>query len=295
MKRTIAMLVMTCCCSVASAQDKGFKPLKIPVSPAGDITVESPPEGAVNLIPNGDFEKANDTGDGPAHWQKPDNLVFHWETDADPKRGRYIGIDTDVKQSQAYAWWIKLFVKGAANKEAPAKEPTVEPKYDTIGGNDGGFYASELIPIKKGGAYKVYVDAKGPRAKVFVRGYDEKVALSFGDEQPAVQQLFRGPRGEPEYTKDGKPVRYRLRYAYQRWFAVGGSDDWKTYTHHDPCHPNGRELTEDVRWIRIQIYPYWPAAKYCFDNVRVIEVPPSKDHGKPESDAADVEEGKVVK
>ena len=73
------------------------------------------------------------------------------------------------------------------------------------------------------------------------------------------------------------------------------ADTWQTYTHRQPRHPNGRELTENVRWIRIQIYPYWPAATYEFDNVRVIEVPALDRQGKPDVDDADVEEGKVVK
>ncbi|MBI1367706.1 MAG: hypothetical protein GC162_03540 [Planctomycetes bacterium] len=266
---------------------------KIPVSPAGDITVESPPAGAANLIVNGDFEAANEAGDGPAHWQGIDGLVFHWIKDEDASHGRVLRIETDVSQSAAYAWWIKRFVEHASLDAAPQK--ISDKGYGSIGGLDGGFYLSDLIPIKEGAAYKVYVDAKGPRAKVFAFGYVKPVALSFGDEEPAVQEQFRKARGEPMKTPEGRPIHYYRRYLYRRWFTVGGSDEWKTYTHHDPMHPTGRELTQDVRYLRIMLYPYWPADTYWFDNVRVIEVPNDAKQGKPEADAADIEEGKVVK
>ncbi|HEX4141973.1 MAG TPA: hypothetical protein VHY91_00345 [Pirellulales bacterium] len=265
-----------------------------PAAPTGgDITVESPPPGAVNLIKNGDFETPNAKGDGPAHWQQIDDLVYHWSQAADPAHGRVLHIETDIGQSQAYAWWKKLILDGAPLREAPAK--IHDDGYASIGGLDGGFYASDLIPIKAGAAYKVYVDCKGPGAKVFIRGYENEVPLSFADEQPAVQEMFATARGEPSLTKEGKARKHRLRYAYQTWFAVGGSDTWQTYTHRQPRHPNGRELTEDVRWIRIQLYPYWPATTYEFDNVRLIEVPPLAHQGRPAAADADFEEGKVVK
>jgi hypothetical protein len=267
-----------------------------PADVVADITVEPFPADAVNLMPNAGLEEPNADGDGPAHWQKADNLVYHWTTDPQaPDRGKVIHINTDVQQRQAYAWWIQRYLHGASIGAAPAWKPTQPPKYDTIAGLDGGFYWSGYIPVKPGGAYRVYVDAKGPKAKVFIRGYVKQEPISFADEQPAVQQVFRKARGDAEVTPDGRPVRYRLRYKSQTWFAVGGSDDWQTCTHIMPRHPNGRELTEDVRYIRIMLYPYWPPGDYWFDNIRVVEVSPAAAHGRPEAEEADLEEGKVVR
>ena len=275
----------------ANGADKGGS--KAPSKKA--VAAEESPEGE-NLIRNGSFDEPNETKDGPAHWAEVDNLVFFWTHDPEaPKRKKVIHINTDVLQSQAYKWWVRRYVNGEPLKNAPKRIPPSDPGYDTIAGLDGGFYASDFIPIKEGGAYKVYVDAKGPVAKVFVRGYEKKVPLSFADEQPATQQVFRRARGEPERDAKGRPVKYRLRYRYQRWFAVGGSDEWKTYTHIKPCHPNSREITEDVRYIRIQIYPYWPRGNYWFDNVRVVEVEPDSEQASPTVDKADVEERKVVR
>ena len=273
---SVGALVLLACGSLVLG-----KPEPMPGAGA-DITVAQPPVGAANLILNGDFEIPNDTATGPAHWQDVDNLVFHWTNDAAaPARGKVMCIDTDVNQRQAYAWWVERFVRGVPPAQAPAKEPTHPPKYDTIGGLDGGFYASDYIPVKPGGAYRVYVDAKGPKAKVFIFGYDRKLPRSFGDEQPATQQVFRKARGEPQLDARGRPIKYRLRYFYRTWFAVGDSDEWRTCTHRMPRHPNNSELTEDVRFIRIQIYPYWPCAQYWFDNVRVIEVDPGGPASEP--------------
>ena len=257
---------------------------------------DAPSDGELNLIRNGGFDLPNQSADGPAHWQAVDNLVWQWAKD--PKastRGKVLRIDTDVLQSQAYAWWVKRYLRDAAASGAPKKQPTVPPKYDTVAGLDGGFYWSHYIPVKPDGAYKVYVDAKGPSSKVFIRGYEKKLPLSFADESPAVQGHFRKARGDPQNDAKGRPVRYRLRYQYQTWFAVGGSDQWKTYTHIKPRHPNSREITENVRWIRITLYPYWPPGQYWYDNVRVVEVEPDKEQAKPDAEEADVEEGKVVR
>ena len=264
--------------------------------PEKTLAPEEAPDAKTNLLPNGDFETPAADGTHPAHWQQVDNLVFFWTTDPEaPERGKVIKIDTDVYQRQAYGWWIDRFVRGKPLAEAPERAPTSGPKYDTIGGLDGGWYWSDFIPVKQGGAYKVCVDAKGPSCYVFVRGYDEILPVSFGDEEPAVQEQFRKARGDPLADAKGRPIRYRLRYRYTTKFPVGGSDQWKTYTHTKPRHPNSRQLTQNVRYIRIMLYPFWPADTYWFDNVRVVEVAADPEQAKPEADEADLKEGKTVR
>ncbi len=292
-------------CLIATAEDQAAsKTDAAKAAPAAgrpsagtpEKVLDEPPKDGRNLIPNGGLDEPNKTKDGPAHWQSIDNLIWFWSTDPDaPQRGKVLKIDTDVNQSQAYAWWVQRYLKGAAAGAAPSKVPTVEPKYDTIAGLDGGFFWSDYIPVKPGGAYKVYLDAKGGGAKIFIRGYEKKVPLFFADEAPAVQGHFRKVRGEPQVNARGRPIRYYPRYVYTTWFAVGGSQQWKTYTHNKPRHPNSREITENVRWVRIMIYPYWPPGQYWFDNVRVVEVDPDTGQAKPDADEADLEEGKVVR
>lgn len=283
----------------ATVKDSASQSTSKPLSPIAAPIVSNPQEPEPsdgNLMVNGGFEIAEASADSPAHWQRTDNLVFHWQTDpSTPQRGKVLRIDTDVDQKQAYAWWIKRYLHNAPLNKAPAKTPTVEPKYGTIAGLDGGFYWSDFIEIKPGRAYKVYVDAKGPASKVFIRGYDKRLPVSFADESPAVQELFREARGEPSLDAQGRPVKYRLRYRYTTWFPVGGSSQWQTYTHNQPRHPTGREITEDVRFIRIALYPYWPPGEYWYDNVRVYEVDPDPRLTSPNTDEADFEEGKVIR
>ena len=52
--------------------------------------------------------------------------------------------------------------KGASAKDAPKKTPTVGDKYDTLAGNDGVWFWSDFIPVEKGKAYWLTIDAKGP-------------------------------------------------------------------------------------------------------------------------------------
>ncbi len=277
------------------AARSGRPPRPVPAAEK-PIEKDQAPDPKASLLQNGDFETPFADGTHPAHWQQVDDLVFFWTTDPGaPERGKVIKIDTDVYQKQAYRWWVERFVRGKPLSQAPKKTPTSGAKYDTIGGLDGGWYWSDFIEIKKGGAYKVYVDVKGPGCLVFMRGYEKKVPISFGDEEPAVQEQFRRARGDPLTDKNGRPIKYRLRYLYTTKFAAGGSDQWQTYTHTKPRHPNSRDITENVRYIRIMLYPFWPAATYWFDNVRVVEVAPEAGQAKPKADEADLEEGKVVR
>ncbi|MCX5659117.1 MAG: hypothetical protein NTW19_05260 [Planctomycetota bacterium] len=272
-------------------------PAKAPeAAPAAvPVAAPAPAPGVENLIRNGDFEQPNDTNDGPKFWQPVDNLVYHWATDAEaPERGKVIKIDTGVHESQAYDWWTERFVKGAPLANAPAKTPGAY--MDSIGALDGGFFWSDYIPIKPDKAYMVYVDVKGGGCKVFVRGYEKEVPLSFADEEPATQQVFRQARNEPENDASGKPIRYRLRYSYTKWFSAGGGGKWQTYSLDKPAHPTSRELTKNVRFLRVMLYPYWPNGEYMFDNVRVVEVPADADQANPTAATeADYKEGKVAR
>lgn len=288
------LLILTAATAMA-APPKDGKPK--PVSNSEEVVVKPAdlPPASANLMPNGDFEKPAKDGTHPLHWQAIDNLVFFWtKAPAAPGHGKVIKIDTDVYQKQAYDWWVDRFVHGKPLSDAPKRIVTHGKKYDTIGGLDGGFYWSDLIPVKPKCAIRVYIDAKGPASKVFIRGYKHKVPLSFADEEPAVEELFADARGEIAIDAKGRKKMHRLRYTYTTWFPVGGSDQWQTYTHRMPRHPNNREITEDVKYIRLMIYPYWPAATYWYDNVRVVYV---NDQSKPHPNATkdDIETGKVVK
>lgn len=286
----ICILIVSYAIPAFAADKSNHQPL------VSDTTVGEPPADAKNLLTNGDFETPDTSGQSPQGWQQVDGLVWKWIKDPDDeKRGNILSIDTDVNQSQAYDWWAKYFVHHALLTDAPAKQPTVPPQYDTIGGLDGGFYWSAFFPVEEGKAYKVYIDAKGPMSKVFLRGYVKELPVNFADENPAAQAVLRKARNESEVDANGRPVRYRLRYKYTTWFAVGGSNEWRTYTHIKPRHPTSREITQDVRYLRVMIYPYWPVGTYDYDNVRVIEVAPDAQQAKPDVPEVEREEGNVIR
>lgn len=304
--RSCCALMLCCAAAQVFAQNATTQPAKpkglseLRESPAAKPEEKESIEALgnrTNLLQNSSFEQGNEDNTSPARWSPIDNLVWKWTTDPDsPGRGKVIKIDTDVVQRQAYDWWIEHYLKGAPLSDAPRKSPTSANQYETIGAYDGGFFMSDFIPIKDGASYKVVLDIKGPGCKVFVKGYDKILPTGFADENPAVQELFRKAKNDPLLDEKGRPIKYRLRYRYSFWFPAGGdSSEWRTYANNMPFTPTGRELTKDVKYIRVMLYPYWPATTYMFDNVRVVEVEPVENKGKPVADEADIDQGKVIR
>ncbi|MGE3405831.1 MAG: hypothetical protein AB7I37_03390 [Pirellulales bacterium] len=218
-----------------------------------------------NLIANGDFEEGED---GPAHWQTIDGLSSFWVDDPEGKRGKVLKLDTDVAQKQAYDWWTRLVKEDVTAKAAPSKQPTVEPKYDTLAGLDGVWFWSDPVEIKKGKQYWLTVDVKGPGMKVFMRGYPNPPDTAFGaDEGAFMQHLqklageFRNERGRKAFIK---------KYTWDSWMKAGGGDQWQTYSRREkPFAPT--KHTPNVKHLRVMLYPYWPPGVYYIDNVRLVE------------------------
>ena len=221
-----------------------------------------------NMVPNGDFEEGKIT---PVHWQTTDGLSSFWVKDKDPNRGMVLKFDTDVRQSQGYDWWFKI-AKGASPRDAPAKIPTVEPKYDTLAGLDGVWYWSDAIPIEKRKQYWLTLEAKGAGMLVWLVGYPEKPDVSFAADAGAVKQYF-------EKVKGTAPANVRMRTAFIRkntWkgqLKIGASKDWQTFSRRaKPFHPT--KYTPTVKYVRVLLYPFWPPGEYYVDNVRLVEYDP---------------------
>lgn len=226
---------------------------------------------AVNLVKNGDFESGTIT---PSGWQTVDGLSSFWVKDSDPAHGKVLKLDTDVLQSQAYDWWIRV-AGGASPKNAPNKLPTVEPKYDTLAGNDGVWFWSDPFPLEKGKAYWLTVDVKGPGLLVWLVGYPKKPRTGFGADEGAFQEVLQERKtGKPLDRSRGHKT-FIHSYVWKGQMAAGGSDTWQTYSRRaQPFRPTA--VTPNVRYGRIVILPTWPAGVYYVDNVRLVEV---KDNG----------------
>jgi hypothetical protein len=221
-----------------------------------------------NLFPNGDFELGEIT---PRNWQTIDGLSSFWVKDKDPDHGMVLKFDSDVRQSQAYDWWFKI-AEGASPKKAPAKIPTVEPKYDTLAGLDGVWFWSDAIEIEKRKEYWLTLDAKGAGMLVWLVGYPEKPDVSFASDAGAVKQYF-------EKVKGTAPANERLRKAFIRkntWkgqLKIGASKEWQTYSRRaKPFRPT--KYTPTVKYVRVLLYPFWPPGEYYVDNVRLVEYDP---------------------
>jgi hypothetical protein len=216
-----------------------------------------------NLLPNGDFESGDDSPDA---WQAIDGLSSFWVDE--PQRGKVMKFDTDVLQSQAYTWWEQI-VAGAKASTAPAKLPTVEPKYDTLAGLDGVWFYSDYIPVKKDQAYWLTLDVKGPEIMVWLVGYPEKPDTTFGADQGALQQFLEESKGTAEPQKRGRRA-FIHKYVWKGQMKAGGPDEWKTYSRRaKPFEPT--KNTPNVRYVRVLLYPFWPPGIYYVDNVKLVE------------------------
>jgi hypothetical protein len=219
-----------------------------------------------NLVPNGDFEQGTIT---PTGWQSVDGLSAFWVKDDTPEHGKVIKFDTDVLQSQGYDWWTKI-ATGASPKDAPAKLPTVEPKYDTLAGLDGVWFWSDFIPVEPGKSYWLSMDVKGPPILVWLVGYPEKGSTAFGADAAAFQEVLKSKTtGKPPVT-DRKREVFVHNYVWKGQMPAGGSNEWKTYSRRKkPFRPTS--VTPSVRYVRVMIYPFWPPATYYVDNVKLVE------------------------
>jgi len=223
---------------------------------------------AKNLLVNGDFEEGETT---PKGWQVVDGLTTFWVTDADPKHGKVLKFDTDVLQSQGYDWWGKIARGKATAKDASKKLPTVEPKYDTLAGNDGVWFWSDPIPVKKGQAYWLSLDVKGPEIMTWLVGYPDKPDTAFGADAKAFQEYLRdNVLGKPRQNKRGFDSMI-AKYVYRGQLKAGGTNEWKTYSRRELLFRPTKK-TPTVKWMRILLLPYWPPGTYYVDNVRLIEV-----------------------
>ncbi|HWG44990.1 MAG TPA: hypothetical protein VN688_19630 [Gemmataceae bacterium] len=226
-------------------------------------------KGPRNLVVNGDFEAGERT---PTGWQTVDGLSTFWVKDDDAKHGKVIKFDTDIYQSQAYEWWVKL-AKGASPKDAPKRIATKGDKYDTLAGLDGVWFWSDYIPVEEGKAYWLTVDVKGPAILTWLVGYPKKGSTAFGSENGAFQDALKeGITKKPVEKKRGHDP-FIHTYVWKGQMPAGGSNEWKTYSRRKlPFRPTvSAGKPNGVKFVRVMIYPFWPPATYYVDNVKLVE------------------------
>ena len=261
----------------------------LPLLLIGATAFADPKTDGKNLVPNGDFEHGTDT---PLHWQTVDGLTAFYVKDPDPKHNKCVKFDTDVLQSQGYEWWAKFARAEALQatyctinqplwaatvltprpKDAPRKLPTAEPKYDTIAGNDGVWFWSDFIPVERGKAYWLSLDAKGAGMMCWLVGYPEKYEPFFGSEAKALIGYLKDealPKNTPQ-KRNRDPV--IAKYVYRGQMTVGASKEWQTFSRKEKLF-RPTSVTPEVKYVRILLLPFWPPGEYYVDNVKLVEVP----------------------
>lgn len=244
-------------------QDDAKSPKEKPAAKSTDK--ESTDKKTDNLFPNGNFDEGKVT---PVHWQTIDGLSSFWVEDKDPKRGKVLKFDTDILQSQAYDWWVKI-IDGESPQKAPKKIPTTPPKYDTLAGLDGVWYWSDAIPIERNKQYWLTLDAKGAGMLVWLVGYPEGPDISFASDAGAVKQYVAKVKGTaPPNERNRKP--FIRKNVWKGQLKIGASKEWKTFSRRKkPFHPT--KYTPTVRYVRVLLYPFWPPGEYFVDNVKLVE------------------------
>ena len=240
--------------------------------------VKPPEKFGRPLNTNGGFET------GSKGWDMLDGVSTFIEP-APPGRGNVLRVQTDLAREPWLAWRRKLrlgLVKDASN---PPRIPR-DTSYGCVGALEGVHYRSEWIRATPGQRYWLTADMKGKSAdiffpKVFVKGYNdwsdvpdglpEKSMAELKITREAFAKLSPARQREVVAADAAKhPDRYR-RECY-RWYLACRNEEntWKHYV--DPFPPRGG-LPEKVKWLRIDIYSYWPPGKFLWDNVWLYKDP----------------------
>lgn len=200
-----------------------------------------------NLVKNPGFEEGDKY---PAHWDRLDGLTMFWEKDSQrADGGKCIRLFTNVSNEQ----FLQRYDEMKLDPVPPPKPPKLckPPGYDSVGGNDGVPYYSEYIEIKPGMKYTLSADARsehGGAPKIFIKGYTEQMT-EIADENNKAKVV---------------PLR---RITYKGDFDFPAPKTWKTTS--ATFSPTGQR--DDVKWIRVKIWAYWPPQNYWFDNIKVVE------------------------
>ncbi len=245
----------------------------------------TPPEYGDQVEPDNFATPLNANGDfaGDAGWEAPDNVATFIEAGPDG-RGQVLRIRTDLAREP----WLAYRRQLRAGQADPAEPPEIatDTSYASLAATDGVHFASEWIAAAPGARYWLTADCRAGSSgaffpKIFVKGFADAA-----DQADALPQRSMDERGlspddfaampadqRAELIADDAsehPERYR-RERY-RWYLSCRSeaDQWSHFA--APFPPRGG-LPEDVDWLQIQIYCYWPAGEYLWDNVHLYADP----------------------
>jgi TolB-like protein len=225
------------------------------------------------LNANGDFEH------GRTGWDHPDN-VSTFLVKGPKGRGTILRVRTDLARGPWLAYRRKLRL-GRADPKRPPKIPR-DTGYSSVAGLEGVHFRSDWIRAEPGWRYWLLVDAKkaGGTPKVFVKGFidwskkaDGLPERSLAERKLTPEQFAKLPEtARRALIRDDArrhPERYR-RESYRWYLNLRGPNDWHHYA--APFPPRGG-LPDNVLWLQIQIYSYWPPGEYLWDDCWLYKDP----------------------
>ena len=237
---------------------------------------EEPDDFGKPLNVNGNF-------DGAAHagWQHPDNVASFIEADAGG-RGNILRVRTDLDR-WPYINYVRDIRMGRAD---PAHPPKIATKtgFSCLGGMEGVHFKSDWIKAAPGQRYWLMADFDRPGAKVFLKGFQTTPHALDGMPESALARLNMTPeqfaklpdarRKQLIAAAAKREPKLFLRECY-RWYlnCRGQKGKWNHLA--APVPPRGG-LPEGVEWLQIQVYCYWPAGTYRWDNVYLYKDPRQK-------------------
>jgi len=231
----------------------------------------------------GEPVNVNGTFDQPGHagWQAPDNAASFLES-GQAGRGTILRVRTDLAR-QPYIDYIRAIRMGRAS---PANPPTIatETGYGCLGGFEGVHFKSDWIKAAPGQRYWLLADFDRPGGKVFVKGFKATEYALDGLPESALAAMNTSPEqfaalGEAQRKKLVTEAAKKDPKAFLReccrWYLNCRGEDGKWNHLAAPFPPRGG-LPADVQWLQIQVYTYWPAGTYRYDNVLLYKDPRQK-------------------
>jgi len=252
--------------------------------------VKPPEKFGPPLNVNGDFEQ------GAKGWEGPDNCASFLEKD--PVRGMVLRIRTDLPNDP----WVEYHRNirlGLTDGNHPPKLPR-DTGYGSVAGLEGVHYCSDWIDATPLWRYWLVADVESVPApewpgqavtpKIFVKGYksyaqeadglSERSLVERGLTPQAFSKLPRA-RQQKMIEEDAQKNPDRHRRECWRWYVNctpgnAVSTDKDGWVHMAVNFPPRGGLPPEVKWLQIQIYPYWPPGEYRFDNVFIYKDPDQK-------------------
>ena len=246
----------------------------------------TPPEYGDEAEPNNFGQPLNVNGsfdDGAAGWDAADNVATFIEPGPEG-RGQVLRIRTDLAREA----WLAYRRRLRAGQADPADPPEIDTDagYDSLAAAEGVHFASEWMPATAGTRYWLVADCSATSSgiffpKIFVKGFIDAADQADALPESSLDERGLTPADFAAMPPDERaeliaadaaehPERYR-RECY-RWYLACRNETGR-WLHTAGAFPPRGGLPDNVQWLQIQIYCYWPAGEYLWDNVHLYADP----------------------